>query len=463
MLALMILGWTFTYIVWDLTNDASKLRFIYCLFYPFIAFVPTCLLLLVCRFYLVGHKLPRPILAVLIICPVLITLMSVTGNMHNLIFERFEVLEVSPYRAVTIDYGIGFWLHTTFCYAVSLAGVIMVIYFFFKTPRYNRTSLMLFAGGIVTTLVGNVFTLLHIFPVAFDPTVVFTNISAAFYYFAVINNNKTVFINFSRQAVFDSIHDAILILNIDHYIVDQNANARVWLEDYQIKANTLEGVLEHFSKNERSVEGNPLTNYSREKDGQLHVFSLQISEIVNDHDYLIGHIASFRDVTQTWLLQNTLERKAGVDALTGLSNRFAYTGALQRMNTQQYLPLSVVICDVNDLKPVNDQYGHSEGDKMLLRAAEVLEAHCPKDCFISRFGGDEFVFLLPNTAREDAEALLAGIQTALAQLPNSPYPITIAMGIAVKHEECEDIDEVIALADKNMYIHKAMLKSGTPK
>lgn len=459
LLALMILGWTFTYIIWDLTDDPAKLRFIYCLFYPFIAFVPTLLLFLVCRFFLVDHKLPRPVVALLIIFPVLITLMSVTGNAHNLIFERFEVLEVYPYRSISIEYGKGFWLHTAFCYTVTMASAIMVIYFFFKAPKYNRYSLMLFAGGIITSLVGNVFTLLHLFPVAFDPTVIFTNISAAFYYFAVINNSRTVFINFSRQAVFDSIHDTILILDPSQYIVDCNAKARRWLEEYQIKADSLQEVLGHFTRTERIVEDNPLTDYACEKDGKSHIFELQTTEIFNDRKYLIGHIATFRDVTQTRLLQNKLEKKAGIDALTGLNNRHAYTGAARRLDAKLYLPLSVIMCDLNGLKEVNDKYGHSEGDKMLLRAAEILEAHCPRGSFLSRIGGDEFVYLLPGTPAEEAEALLASIQAGFERASaGAPYPIGMAMGCATKYMDSDDYEKVVALADKKMYHNKTVLK-----
>jgi diguanylate cyclase (GGDEF)-like protein len=110
---------------------------------------------------------------------------------------------------------------------------------------------------------------------------------------------------------------------------------------------------------------------------------------------------------------------------------------------------------------VNDNHGHQYGDMMLQRTAEILEKHCPDGSFLGRLGGDEFVYLLPRTALDDTQKLIDNVQTEMAQCNDLPFPLSIALGAAVKSNEQETIESVMAIADEKMYQNKKQMAQRT--
>ncbi|WP_088226195.1 diguanylate cyclase [Desulfosporosinus sp. FKB] len=85
------------------------------------------------------------------------------------------------------------------------------------------------------------------------------------------------------------------------------------------------------------------------------------------------------------------------DVLTGLYNRRFYEEKVRKLNTERNFPISLIIGDVNGLKLINDVFGHLKGDELLQKAALAIRNSCRSDEIIARWGGDEFVILLPKT------------------------------------------------------------------
>lgn len=149
------------------------------------------------------------------------------------------------------------------------------------------------------------------------------------------------------------------------------------------------------------------------------------------------------------------------DALTGFHNR-NYLSQLVPGALDTAFPQVVVVADVNNLKQVNDSYGHAAGDALLTRFAEVVRAQWPKaDCF--RTGGDEFVVLLvgvnADTAEAELQALRARCQEPCYALDEAEQlQPSAALGYAVRHSAQDSLEASIAEADAGMYQSKRMMK-----
>ena len=158
--------------------------------------------------------------------------------------------------------------------------------------------------------------------------------------------------------------------------------------------------------------------------------------------------------------QQTIEaqhHKAMHDSLTGLANRDAYESRLQQ--EQQRLAryggqLSMVVCDVDLFKRINDGYGHLAGDKVLKILASTLQYHVRETDFIARFGGEEFVVLMPETSLAGAELVADKLRQQVEACPfhfkKALVKITMSFGVA-EFSRGELSDEVFERADRALY------------
>jgi len=146
------------------------------------------------------------------------------------------------------------------------------------------------------------------------------------------------------------------------------------------------------------------------------------------------------------------------DELTGLYNRRHADGYLLGL-LHRGRKASLVIMDVNNLKRINDGYGHTAGDEALKTIAGVFRSECGEDDFFSRYGGDEFLILTKDGV-EAARGLVTRINRALrkqSEAQRLPYRISVCAGVAWLDGRLP-ADDVFAAADADLYRHKACLR-----
>lgn len=144
------------------------------------------------------------------------------------------------------------------------------------------------------------------------------------------------------------------------------------------------------------------------------------------------------------------------DGLTNLYNRHFFENQLLRLDTPRQLPLSIIMIDVNALKLINDTYGHFAGDRLLKKVAAVLREICRSDDIVARWGGDEFIILLPQTSLENAENIAKRIIAKGENLLVKGVAVSMSLGIATKENKNDNIYQLLALAEERMYNNKLL-------
>jgi len=142
------------------------------------------------------------------------------------------------------------------------------------------------------------------------------------------------------------------------------------------------------------------------------------------------------------------------DHLTGLYNRRFFEEELKRLDTKRQLPLSLIMGDLNGLKLINDVFGHLEGDRLLKETAEILKKVSRSEDILARWGGDEFVLLLPKTSILDSEEIVQRIIKEFKKTSSQKIPKSLSLGAATKEAAVQDIQTVILDAESNMYKSK---------
>ena len=191
--------------------------------------------------------------------------------------------------------------------------------------------------------------------------------------------------------------------------------------------------------------------------------------LIYDNGEEIGTIGFFHDISGRKALEQELLELSITDALTGLYNRRYFLSVLRKelgRVDRTKSTCSILMIDLDRFKSFNDTYGHAEGDRLLREVAEVMSGSFRSMDFTFRFGGEEFVVLLPETDAAGAWACAERFRTRLAARDFSikegglPVVVTASIGI-VEHREGDDIDAMVRFADIAMYAAKTAGRNRT--
>jgi diguanylate cyclase (GGDEF)-like protein len=183
---------------------------------------------------------------------------------------------------------------------------------------------------------------------------------------------------------------------------------------------------------------------------------LSIRLPVAGRDELTGLAANINNMLSSLeKAQSRLRYVGRHDTLTGLYNRAFFEECIEKTK-ETADSVQVLVADVDGLKLINDTLGHSSGDSLLRKAAEVLKQTCPPDAIIARFGGDEFAIILKNYLAKDVALLCKAIKEAVSSANHETPGLTLSMsiGYAAGTQQSNDAVELLKEADNYMYRDK---------
>lgn len=178
---------------------------------------------------------------------------------------------------------------------------------------------------------------------------------------------------------------------------------------------------------------------------------------LDDQGNVIGLIGISRDVTERKEEEERILYLSTHDAVTGLYNRPFLLEEMHRLDRPENLPLAIMMGDINGLKLINDSLGHDRGDLVIRAMVDIMKSCLPEGSVLARTGGDEFTAVVPRTdaaaAQKIIDCIREGCEARAADM-DELYFAGFCLGVAVKNEPGERVDEVRKAAEDAMYRRK---------
>lgn len=163
-------------------------------------------------------------------------------------------------------------------------------------------------------------------------------------------------------------------------------------------------------------------------------------------------------VVSTRRTMESLEKMSRTDPLTGAANPRGFHERAQMEIDRSFRYghiFTAAYLDVDDFKAINDKFGHSAGDEVLARVAQVISENIRKTDTVGRLGGDEFAILFPETDHEFAEGVISRIQVIVSEdMKIRSFSVTLSLGVVTFQVTPNSVDEMIKEADRLMYTAK---------
>ena len=444
-------------------KSALALRLIYDLKLAVISFISVMLFFAFSAYFRVEKHFPSWLRSVLYVVPGVTALFAATTTFHPWVTESFEIKAMEPLINIVAERGGWFYLHSVYSLSLILAIGAIVAIRNYRLPKAFRSGTGLLITSLVTFVATFVIEMSFFGKTFVDVILIGAVMISVQFYIAIIQNGRSNYLEVESREIFDYLDVSVFVLGRDGSILDMNSQGRKWMDMMDVSADGLmfEELFESLRKNEE-ILFKPERGASRYH-GDVYVLNTRLPLIYKmwqgdirhpDSGVKVGSFVALGDITRNRLLIERLQSTAGVDPLTGLFNRYGYENLLKEYDSPECLPLSIIMGDVNGLKYVNDNYGHSEGDRLLFSVAAELQGCCDDKSFAARIGGDEFLVLSLACDEDSREQLMKSMADAVAQIDDFSIKPAIALGGATKTSENENINALLNLADQVMYRKK---------
>jgi diguanylate cyclase (GGDEF)-like protein len=390
-----------------------------------------------------------------------------TNEFHHLFWVSYQFTQYGPLLSIRNTYGGLFYLFSLATYITIFFGAVVLLATLINIAKTYRSKAVVSIITLVLTIFWSVAYVMGIIPLHKDFSPVVYNFVFMVLIYAVIRQKLFDSFLVPRQKIFNHMRDGVIIFDERGKILDINqAAAQVIGSSEACIGNSLadelpfwQGLGFHIpTEHVEETELLPSTVVSIGESPDLCYFDVSISSIG------LGYVLMLHDVTDRQRLMIQIEEMANFDSLTQLRNRRSFFNMVEgliasaKRNRQ---PISIMLLDIDNFKQINDQYGHSTGDRVLVQLASHLSTSLRAVDVKARYGGDEFIILLPQTditaAKFVANRLYVGIKDAIKEADIGIASVSVSIGISGRNVlgRTQSLMEVVEEADKALSIVKS--------
>jgi diguanylate cyclase (GGDEF)-like protein len=419
--------------------------------FVFSIFMPVIWLFLVRAVTGLPVKVPRVFAFLVIGFALFSVLVVLTNSAHHLMFAK---LTLQPGRMLLdIEYGAFFSFFAVINYAQIILGMVLLVRRWQLERGARRTEMVLWLSCVILPTVADIAS--FVFPETFkdiEPGPLLFAITALIAAWSLASKRVFRIEPVALELVFESLHDGVLILDRFGRVAQLNSAAKSFanasLKD--VIGVPVQEVLKNWTLQTLEPQTLEVNLPNSEK-----YLEYTLSSLVGG-----GFVVIVRDVSEVRLYQRSILELGLRDPLTGLANRRAFFDraeqaiALAKLEHQQVF---IAFLDLDDFKPVNDQFGHEQGDVLLREVAARLENLVGTNGLVARVGGDEFVILLEHLDRNQVVALMAAIEFSLNEafsLNVGTVRIGVSVGLAEFPKDGAGVAALLDTADGEMYKRK---------
>jgi diguanylate cyclase (GGDEF)-like protein len=387
---------------------------------------------------------------------VLATVLIWTNDIHHWLWCAFGLQEGYGLTSLALTNEPAFWVIYIAGHALLVVATVQLALRLRREKRVQTAMIALVVAGIFVPIIAS--ALYHTGELLFDPSPFAAAFASAGCEWAMRKYHFLTLIPIARDRVFDSLDDAVVVIDTMGFVADVNPAASSLLDrSVRDLIGSPAGSLLDDGADVFGLEGPSSARGSLvlEQAGHARYFDVRSSPVSG---HAGDRIVVLRDVTEREEAVQQLERQALYDGLTELPNRALLRDRL-RQAMQHRGSLALLLLDLDRFKEVNDTLGHQAGDTLLQKVAARVRDAVPAGDTAARLGGDEFAVLLESVDSESealavAERLIAALHAPI-EIAGREVSVGLSIGLALGAAGAHSAEDLLRQADLALYRAKA--------
>ncbi|MGD6802036.1 histidine kinase N-terminal 7TM domain-containing diguanylate cyclase [Rossellomorea aquimaris] len=452
---------SFAYIFELTSSTLEEVKFWLGAEYLVMPFIPGFLLWMCVRY--AGIELRQRHLYLLFLPPIITVFTHHTNELHHLYYTSIRLRADTSFSTVELTYGPLFYVHALYLFLCLATSMVLLLLQLKKSPFRFRMQIVLMVLGLFVPIAANYFYVNKYSHTGIDLGPVSMSLSFILHGIALLSYQMFNVLPIAREKIFDSMREGVVVLDQRGAVLDYNQAMLKVVPEFNPLAvgKSIHKVLKNPRLAALICKGKEC-DYECSIEGSVEHYQVRFSPVFHKNKEVIGSIITFMNISERVILQDKLKKLASFDGLTKVYNRTYFLDKAESLLNSSVSGASLILFDIDHFKQVNDTYGHEAGDLVLSQVAREAKSHLRADDLLGRYGGEEFIILLPETTPEDAfliaNRLRISIAACLVKVDRSPVQVTSSFGISyIGASEAFSLDHLkltIGKADQALYAAK---------